>query len=95
MEEVVQGNLKYLEDDLHDDERDDDELELGGVGVVQLRLEHVQELPQNVEALVEDVDAVGQVQVLAEGPVPVLLWFDGDMVRIWVVGRWINHHPTI
>ena len=70
-EEPVQREDGDGDGDLEDDEPDDDDLEARGVGVGELRVEHLQELLQDVEALVEELDAVGDVEVRQEREV---LW---------------------
>jgi len=52
------------EGDLDEDQEDDDGLEARGVLVVQLAREDLEELVDDVEALVHDLNALGDVEVV-------------------------------
>lgn len=52
------------DDDFDDDQADDGHLEAGGVLVVEFACEHFEEFVDDVEALVEEFDAFGDVEVV-------------------------------
>ena len=97
VDDTVHDDLHDLEDDLHDNQYDDNPLELGRVRVVQFGREHIEELLDDVEPLVEhlrpsvDLKVLGGAQVERE-PLVVLpeeLRVVED-VRVQVDGRTVN-----
>lgn len=65
MEEVAQ----QCEGDLDEDQEDHDRFEAGRVLVVELAGEDLEELVDDVEAFVEDLDALGDVEIVGGAPV--------------------------